>query len=63
MTSRSKLKVFGSIILILAVVISVWYLWPGESPPVEQTERQPQVALQPQSVGQTYMLLQIWGRL
>jgi hypothetical protein len=53
--NRLRLRVVvGSVALILAVIVGVWFLWPGESPPVEQVEKQEETVSNPQAnIGQT----------
>jgi hypothetical protein len=47
------LKIIGLTVLTLAVIVGVCSLWPGESPPVEQVEKQEETVSNPQAnIGQ-----------
>lgn len=47
--NRLKLRVFGLVVLILAVIVGVFFLQQGESPPGEQVEKQVRTASKPQA--------------
>ncbi len=52
--NRLRLKAVGLVVLIFAVIVGVCSLWPGESPPVEQVEKQEETVSKPQAnIGQT----------
>ena len=44
-----RLKIFGLVVLVLAVSVGVYSLWPGESPPAEQVEKQGETVPKPQA--------------
>ncbi|MBN2268998.1 MAG: hypothetical protein JXN61_00190 [Sedimentisphaerales bacterium] len=47
--NRLKLKVVGLVVLIFAMIVGVWFLRPGESPPASQVEKHKQTASKPQA--------------
>jgi len=51
--NRLRLKIVGLVVLVLAVIVGVYSLWPGKSPPVEQVEKQEETVSNPQAnIGQ-----------
>jgi hypothetical protein len=47
--NRLRVKLVGLVVLILAVIVGVWFLRPGESPPADQVENQKQTVSKPQA--------------
>jgi len=47
--NRFRLKVVGSMVLILAATVGVWFLRPGESPPAERVEKREKAAFKTQA--------------
>jgi len=45
----NRQRLAGLVVLIFAVIVGVWFLRPGESPPADQTETQEEAVSKPQA--------------